>query len=75
MKQRIIKTVVPYFVGLVVSLLATVGIEMDEGTRSSLVQVLTFAVGTAYYLVVVWLTKRFPWAEKLLGSSKSPEYK
>lgn len=74
MKDRIIKTVVPYLVGLLIALATTYGIDIDQATKDAFTQVLTFVFGTAYYVIVVGLAKKFPWAEKLLGSSKKPEY-
>lgn len=75
LKDRIIKTVVPFIVGWFISLLALKGIVVPPDTLDNLTNGLTLLVGTVYYVVVVLLAKKWPKFELLLGSMKKPVYK
>jgi len=74
-KERIIKTVVPFVVGWVVSVLTVVNVPVPPEFVADVTNVLTLLLGSAYYVVVVFLTKKWPTLEILLGSPKKPEYK
>lgn len=74
MLTSIIRTAVPYLVGLVVSLGVTLGVEVPTEAQTALASLLTFAIGLAYYVAVRWAAKRWPWLEVLLGSPKAPTY-
>lgn len=75
MKDRIIKTIVPFVVGWVVSVLAVAGVNVPAEFATDVTNVLTLLVGAVYYVAVVLLTKKWPVAEILLGSPKKPEYR
>jgi uncharacterized membrane protein len=70
-----IRTLVPTFVGTLVTLLAGWGIAVD-GEAAAGLQAFVFAVTTAaYYLAVRLLAQKFPKLEWLLGAPKKPVYK
>lgn len=74
MLPSLVRTYVPYFVGLIVSWLAMLGINVDDDTRGVLITALSFAVGTVYHLIVRLLEQRWPALSALLGSFKQPTY-
>ena len=73
--DSIVRTVVPYLVGLTLSWLATTGLELDSEFKSNLTAVLTAALGTLYFIVVraleTYVAPKFGW---LLGLAKAPVY-
>lgn len=72
----VVRTVVPYAVGWLVSwALVTFGITVPDDVRISLEGFLTFAIGTAYYVIVRKLEAKHEWVGWLLGSPNPPEYK
>lgn len=75
MKERIIKTIVPFVVGWVVSVLTVAGLDVPPEFTADLTNILTLLLGAAYYVLVVFLSKKWPVLEILLGSPKKPEYK
>ena len=75
MKDRIVKTIVPFVVGWVVSVLTVAGLNVPPEFTADLSNLLTLLVGAGYYVLVVFLTKLSPVFEILLGSPKKPEYK
>jgi hypothetical protein len=78
MYNAVIRTLVPYAVGAVVSFLTFSGLEASEELRSDLEGLLTFFVGSAYYVVALWLQNKYPSNELvkwLLGSPTKPTYK
>lgn len=74
-----LRTIVPALVGGFVAWLATVGILVEPSVENSLASAIILFLGSIltglYYLTVRWLATKFPWLEKLIGSSKTPEYK
>lgn len=69
-----IRTLVPLGVGALVSYFATLGLEIDSDTQSSLIIGLTGIIQAIYYLIVRMLEEKFPKLGILLGSTKKPEY-
>lgn len=74
MSDRIIKTITPFVVGWIISLLTTWGIDLPEDQLANITNALTLIFGAIYYVVVVLISKRWPEAERFLGSSKKPTY-
>lgn len=74
MLASIIRTVVPLVVGWLGSLLATIGVTITDDQQSALVGLLGAVIGALYYIVARVLEQHFPWASRLLGSSKQPTY-
>lgn len=70
----VIRTAVPTLVGALAAWSATIGIELDETTKSALAVFLTGAFGTVYYAGVRWVASKVPWAEWLLGYPAVPVY-
>lgn len=70
----LIRTYVPYGVGLVVTWLASRGIHISPEDQVKIIGGGTFLVGSAYYAVVRWIERKFPKAGVLLGKAKSPDY-
>ncbi len=71
----IVRTAVPYLVGLLVTLAAKAGLDLDDATLQSIGALLTVVIGTAYYAVVRELETRFsPAWGWLLGRAKAPAY-
>jgi hypothetical protein len=71
---QIIRTVVPYLVGLAVAWLATIGLGLPEDVVAGATAQLTVLVGSLYYLAVAWLERRFSWFGWLLGVARAPIY-
>lgn len=74
----IIRTVVPYVVGLVVSVFVTIGVDFPESAVGDITGILTLVIGSAYYAVSMWLQEKFPgnaFVAYLLGSPAKPVYK
>jgi uncharacterized membrane protein (DUF441 family) len=72
----LIRTYVPIGVGAVIAWLATLGLQLDAETQTSLVIALTGIIQAAYYFIARWIEKRFPQIGTiLLGSSKAPVYR
>jgi len=74
MLDSVIRTGVPYIIGVVVAYLTTKGINVDENTKVQLTGVLTFVIGIVYYAVVRALEAKFPQLGYLLGVAKQPVY-
>jgi hypothetical protein len=72
---RQIKTYVPIAVGAFIAWLATLGMDLDAETQSGLIVFLTGLSQALYYALVVFLARKFPKLEILLGSIKRPDYK
>lgn len=71
----IVRTAVPYLVGLIVTVAAKAQLELDESTVQSIGALLTVVIGTAYYAVVRELETRVsPAWGWLLGRAKAPAY-
>lgn len=71
----IIRTIVPLIVGTVVTMLASRGINLDDGTKSALQDAMVGVFTALYYAVVRFLevkfSSKFGW---LLGYAKTPTY-
>lgn len=73
MVTSIIRTVVPYLIGWVATVLLTLGIDMPEAVQDWATEALVVIIGTAYYVAARWLEARgvrIP----LLGSTAVPAY-
>lgn len=70
----VVRTVVPFIVGFILSFLASQGIEASPEFIANITGLLTFVFGALYYIVVRILAAKFPKLEWLLGSPKKPEY-
>lgn len=72
----LIRTYVPIAVGGFIAWLATLGLQLDAETQTSLIVFLTGISQALYYLVARWIERKFPQiGTVLLGSSKAPVYK
>src|SRR5690606_3968967 len=71
----IIRTVVPYLVGwivtLLVMLLTPIGVALPPEFAPWLTNTLTVALGTGYYILARWLEKKFP-RLPVLGARPQP---
>ncbi len=70
-----IRTNVPYAVSAIVAWLLTLGVEMSPESQAGLIAFLTWAIGSAYYLVVRKLERVNPKFGFLLGVASQPKYK
>ena len=70
----IIRTGVPYLVGFLVTWLIRQGWVSDSSVAQPLTELLTFVIGTAYYLVVRALETVVPGLGWLLGVPAQPVY-
>ena len=70
-----IRTAAPAIVGAFVILLADRGITLDDATIAALGAALIGIATAVWYAIVRVVAKRYPIAEKLLGSAKKPTYK
>lgn len=70
----IVRTVVPYLIGLIGSFLAARGLGLDENAKANLTGLLTFGIGSIYYVVVRAVEKSNPSAGWFLGVPKAPVY-
>lgn len=70
----LIRTVVPYLVGWLVTFLASKGIDVDESAKADLAMLATMVFGTAYYTIIRVIEKNHPKAGWLLGSPHAPVY-
>ncbi|WP_435108842.1 hypothetical protein [Nocardiopsis synnemataformans] len=77
MVTSIVRTVVPYAVGLIVSLAASIGLDLPaEATTEVLTAVTTFVVGTVYYWVARFFEEHISprVGGLMLLSRRRPEY-
>lgn len=70
----VVRTIIPYLVGAIVSWLTTKGLHLSEGELTSVTAYLTFLFGTLYYLVARALEKKWPKLGYLLGIPSEPTY-
>lgn len=70
----IVRTIVPFLVGLVVTWLASRGLGLDAEMQGTLTAVITVVVGSAYYSVVRLIEQTRPKIGILLGIAKTPTY-
>lgn len=72
----LVRTAVPYAVGLVLAFLARKwGIILDDASSAGLTAGLATLAGTVYYVVVRALEARWPRVGWFLGLAWSPEYR
>lgn len=69
-----IRTFVPIVVMWLVSAAGDAGIVISDDLSTTMTVTIAGVVSAVYYAAVRWLGKRWPWAERLLGSAKSPSY-
>lgn len=74
LSKSIVRTVVPYLVGAVVTLAASKGFHLSEEVQANLDGLLTFVVGTLYYMVIRKAEETFPRLGWLLGTPTAPTY-
>jgi hypothetical protein len=70
----VIRTAVPLVVGLLVSLAARSGLDLDDGLLQAVTGLVSLIVGTGYYAIVRELERRNPSLGWLLGSPHAPVY-
>lgn len=68
----LIRTYVPLALGVLFSWLASLGIEVDGGTKDLLTGGIGALLAAVYYFAVKKLERKFPWATVLLGSTQQP---
>jgi hypothetical protein len=71
----IVRTLVPYLVGFVVSVFTAQGLEVSQDLQVQLASFMTFAFGGLYYVLVRLMARKFPQLEWLLGVPVKPVYK
>lgn len=74
LRTSVIRTVVPYIVGLLVALLGKYHIVPSPEFLDQFTGIITLLVGSGYYVVARWLEGVNPQFGLLLGSTKKPEY-
>lgn len=72
--DSVIRTIIPYIVGLVVALVAKANITLDDSTIVQITGVVTLLVGTIYYIIVRWAEQKWPQVGWFLGVPKQPVY-
>lgn len=70
----LIRTYVPLGVGVLVTWLASFGIQIDSTASAALAAGIGAVVAAAFYALVRALEKRWPKLGGLLGVPKAPEY-
>lgn len=70
----VVRTVVPFVVGWVASILLLINVTLTETQRDSLSGLITVVLGALYYIAVRWLEQRYPKLGVLIGSTKQPTY-
>lgn len=70
----LVRTIVPMVVGVILSGLASLGLEPNDTTQSLVVAGVTGLLSAAYYVVVFTLESRWPVLGKLLGVANKPKY-
>lgn len=74
LQTSVVRTVVPYVIGLLVSWLATNGVVVSSSASALLSAALAFLVGSVYYVAVRLLEKKWPKLGWLLGNPVQPQY-
>ena len=73
--DSLVRTYVPWIVGVVIGWLVSLGVELDAAVEGSLTVVVTGVVTALYYLAArlleTYVSPKFGW---LLGSKKAPTY-
>lgn len=70
----LIRTGVPYIVGLALAWLATKGLNVPAAYEPVIDSVAAFGIGTGYYAIVRAVEAKFPKAGWFLGVPKKPVY-
>lgn len=70
----LIRTGVPYLVGLGLAWLATNGLHIDAAYKPVIDSVAGFGIGTGYYAIVRGIEAKYPKAGWFLGVPKKPVY-
>lgn len=73
-KTSVIRTVVPFVVGWVVTFLVARGFAVDDGTKTQITSAVTVLVGALYYVIIRLLEQVKPKVGVLLGAAKPPAY-
>jgi D-alanyl-D-alanine carboxypeptidase len=73
-QTSIIRTVVPYIIGFIVAMLAKYNLNLPPELMEDLPGLVTFVVGSVYYIVVRTIEPHFPAIGILLGKAKPPVY-
>ena len=74
LQTSLVRTLIPYIVGGVISWLATKGIDVKTEDIATLSAFLTVVLGWLYYYAVRFLESKNPSFGKLLGVAKQPTY-
>ena len=74
MLPSIIRTVVPWVMGWLITALALIDVTITDDQQASLRSLLQLVITALYYGVARLLEQHFPWASWLLGSTKQPTY-
>lgn len=69
-----IRTAVPYVIGAVVAWLTQKGVHVSPASVASATAIVTFLVGSLYYVVVRTVERKYPKAGYLLGVPTKPTY-
>jgi len=70
----VVRTYVPWIVGLIVGWLTTLGIPLDDEFKTAITLLITTLAGAIWYLLVRVVEKFKPKAGLLLGIAKTPVY-
>lgn len=70
----LVRTYVPWIVGVIVGWLTTLGVPLDDQLKTSLLTLITLLAGALYYLVARILERWRPQLGWLLGSAQQPVY-
>lgn len=70
----LVRTYVPWLVGLIVGWLASLGIDLDPQLETSLILLVTTIAGALYHVVIRLAERAKPKFGWLLGSAKQPVY-
>lgn len=69
-----VRTVVPYVIGAVVAWLGNKGLHVNSAQVASATAIVTFGVGSVYYVLVRFLESKVPKLGFLLGVPSKPTY-
>jgi hypothetical protein len=70
----LIRTYVPIVVGVLLSWLVSLGLNLDPSVQAGLISALTGILTAVYYTAVRFLAEKWPGAGILLGVNKAPAY-
>lgn len=69
-----IRTYVPIGVGVLITSLVSLGVDVDPASQAALISGVTGLVIAVYYTAVRFAAEKFPWAGIFLGVNKAPTY-